>query len=139
VGASTKRRLTTRSLQQALRGKNVFPAIDGRSTEIRRLRRLVEHHLADIPQPSHAERTLIGRAGVLSVLLERMEVKFAKQQWRAAPDEVDSYGRCVSHLRRVLETLGLQRRSRDVTGLTLGDLLREDHRRQLEEADATAE
>ena len=117
MGASTKRKLTERGLRVALRGKDVFPQIDGRSHEIRRLRRCVERHLADIPEPSHAERVLIGRASVLTVLIETLERRFAKQEWRAAPEVMDSYGRAVSHLRRLLETLGMQRRAKAIPTL----------------------
>ena len=41
--------------------------------------------------------------------------------------DLDTFTRAVSHLRRLLETLGLQRRPRDVTP-SLADIMREDGR-----------
>jgi len=73
---------------------------------------------------SEAERRLIRRAAMLTLQLELME-----QRWAANEDQVvganqlDVYQRMTGALRRVLETLGLQRRLRDVTP-TLSDILR---------------
>jgi hypothetical protein len=46
--------------------------------------------------------------------------------------DLDRYGRAASHLRRLLETLGLERKPRDI-GPTLSDILREDWQRDQRE------
>ena len=95
---------------------DVLPALDARTRELRRLRRCVEAHIADRGGPeniSHAERVLIGRAGMLTALIEVQERKFANQNLKARPEDLDLYQPVVSCLRRVFETLGIQRRSRD--------------------------
>jgi len=43
--------------------------------------------------------------------LEQLEGKLSKGE----PVDLDSYTRASSHLRRILETLGIERRPRDVT------------------------
>ena len=54
---------------------------------------------------------------MLTVLTEMMEQGFAEQHMKVEAAELDSYQRAVNCLRRVLETVGLQRRPRDVTDL----------------------
>ena len=63
---------------------------------------------------SAAERSIIRRASVLTVELERMEAKFATAG-EASERDLDLYQRTAGNLRRLLEAIGLQRRSRDVT------------------------
>jgi hypothetical protein len=101
--------------------------LDQRSTLCRRLRDLIALHVRDLggeDNVSEAERRLIRRAAMLTLQLELME-----QRWAANEDQVvganqlDVYQRMTGALRRVLETLGLQRRLRDVTP-TLSDILR---------------
>ncbi len=62
--------------------------------------------------------------------MERLEAKFAAAGEADAAD-LDIYARVSANLRRLLESVGLQRRSRDVT--TFGDLLRQDQERQRRE------
>jgi hypothetical protein len=66
---------------------------------------------------------------VLTVELERLESKFATAG-SADVDDLDLYQRTAGNLRRLLEAVGIQRRSKDIRP-TLGDLLRQDHARQL--------
>ena len=55
------------------------------------------------------------------------------------PIELPDYLAAVNNLRRVLATIGLERKARDVGGLTLGDLMRMDiEDRQREAANAPA-
>ena len=72
---------------------------------------------------SEAERALLRRAVTLIVELERREVMFA-QAGAADDDALAIYQTTVNTLRRTLESLGLQRRPRDL-GPTLGQILRE--------------
>ena len=48
--------------------------------------------------------------------------------------DLDSYGRATSHLRRLFETLGLERRTRDVTTPSIAEYL-EQVRREGEKAE----
>jgi len=83
----------------------------------RRLRDVIEAHIADLGGPaaiSEAERSIVRRASTLTVELERLEAKFANAG-EASPGELDAYQRTANSLRRLLESVGLQRRQRNVT------------------------
>jgi len=47
----------------------------------------------------------------LAVELESMEARMSQEE----PVNLDSFGRAASHLRRLLEALGLCRRAKDIT------------------------
>jgi hypothetical protein len=107
--------------------------VDQRSVWVRRLRDLIREHLSDLggeANASTAERSIVRRAAVLEVELEQLETKFASAG-AADPNALDLYQRTAGNLRRLLESLGLQRRQRDITGLSLGEVLRQgiDHDR----------
>ena len=109
------------------RGKRYCRGIDGRSAWVRRAKGIIAAHLSDlggVENTSAAERSIIRRASTLTVELERFESKFATAG-EASPDDLEVYQRCANSLRRLLEAVGLQRRSRDITP-TLSDLIRED-------------
>jgi hypothetical protein len=89
-------------------------ARDQRSTWVRRLKEVLTDHFGDIPDASVAERSIIRRAAVLEVELEQLEAKFAAQG-EASVHALHTYQRCANTLRRLLESVGLQRRSKDVT------------------------
>jgi hypothetical protein len=95
-------------------GSALLPGIDGRSAWVRRCKDVIASHLSDIPDPSAAERSIIRRASVLTVELERLEAKFA-QAGEASAVELDAYARVAGNLRRLLEAVGLQRRARNVS------------------------
>jgi hypothetical protein len=63
---------------------------------------------------SAAERSIVRRASVITVELERLEAKFALAG-QASADDLDLYQRAAGNLRRLLEAVGLQRRPRDMT------------------------
>jgi hypothetical protein len=77
--------------------------------------------LGGIDNASAAERSLIRRASVMTVELERFEKKFALAG-EASEADLDLYQRTAGNLRRLLEAVGLQRRPRDVS-LSLRDRL----------------
>jgi hypothetical protein len=107
-------------------GSKLLPGIDGRSPWVRRAKDVIAAHLSDLggtDNTSAAERSIIRRAAVLTVELERLEAKFATAG-EASADELDIYARVAGNLRRLLEAIGLQRRAKDVTGLSLGEVLR---------------
>lgn len=85
----------------------------------RRCRDLIALHRSDIPEPSHAVESLIRRIAVHEVQLEQLEQRFAianeaGQEVDAA--ELDLYVRASGNLRRLLESVGLQRHARDISG-----------------------
>jgi hypothetical protein len=100
-------------------GKTLFAqGGDQRSPWARRLRDIMALHVADRGGPdviSEAQRSLIRRAGTLTVELERLEAKFATGQ--AAEGALDVYQRAANSLRRLLEAIGLDRVPKDVTDL----------------------
>jgi hypothetical protein len=100
--------------------------VDGRSTWVRRLRDLIAIHLSDlggVDNVSEAERSIIRRIATLTVELERMESTFATAG-EATPAQLDLYQRTANSLRRLLESVGIERRAKNVTP-TLSDILNE--------------
>ena len=84
----------------------MLQGVDGRTTWARRLRDLIELHLKDLGGPrSVSTNSIIRRAAILTVELERLEAKFAQA---GGPDaaELDLYQRTAGGLRRLLESLG---------------------------------
>ena len=94
-------------------GSALLPGVDGRSAWVRRTKDVIAAHLSDVPDASAAERSIIRRAAVLTVELERLEAQFALAG-EADAETLDLYGRVSGNLRRLLEAVGLQRRTRDV-------------------------
>jgi hypothetical protein len=125
---SADRPLTQRS--RVTNGKTLFAAGgDMRSPWARRLRDLIGLHISDlggIENVSEAERSLVRRAAVLTVELERLEARFAVNE--ASGDDLDLYQRTAGNLRRLLESLGLRRRPREI------DLEADDAYRTYEQA-----
>jgi len=98
-------------------GSALLSGVDQRSTWVRRLKETLADHLSDIPDASAAERSIIRRASVLTVELEQLETRFA-QAGEASADDHDLYQRCSSSLRRLLESIGIQRRTKPVPNLS---------------------
>jgi hypothetical protein len=97
-------------------GSALLLGVDGRSAWVRRCRELIADHVADLggeDNTSAAERSIIRRASVMTVELERLEAKFA-QAGEASERDLDLYIRAAGNLRRLLEAIGLQRRQREV-------------------------
>ena len=95
----------------------LLAGVDQRSPWVRRCKDLISLHLADIggeDAASAAERSIIRRACVMTVELERLETKFAAAG-QATAEDLDLYQRTAGNLRRLLEAIGLKRRPRDVT------------------------
>jgi hypothetical protein len=109
-------------------GSALLPGVDGRSPWVRRCKDVIAGHIADlggVDNCSAAERSIIRRASVLTVELERLEAKFATAG-EASTEDLDLYQRTAGNLRRLLEAVGLERRARTIGGPTFGDLLRGD-------------
>jgi hypothetical protein len=110
-------------------GSIVLRDVDGRTARMRRLRDLIEMHVDDLGGPtqvSEAERSICRRIGTLTVELETLEAKF-EDQGEALPNQLDLYQRTAGNLRRLLESIGLQRRPRNVTPQTLAQYIDAKH------------
>jgi hypothetical protein len=60
---------------------------------------------------SEAQHSLIRRVATLEIECERLECRLGEGN----DIDLDIYARTASHLRRMLETLGIERAKRDVT------------------------
>ena len=110
-------------------GSQLLVGCDHRSARMRRLKDLIGGHVADLGGRdliSEAEFCLVRRAAILTLELELLEAKFEAHDG-AKVQELECYQRVASSLRRLLESLGLRRRQRDVTP-SLGDILSAEHR-----------
>jgi hypothetical protein len=97
-------------------GTALLPGVDGRSAWIRRCKDVIAAHLSDLggeDNTSAAERSIIRRAATLTVELERLEAAFARAGEASAAD-IDLYARVAANLRRLLESVGLKRRAREI-------------------------
>ena len=87
---------------------------DGRGAWVRRWRDIAELHMIDGGGEavlSEAQKSLCRRAATLEVNLEQLEAKMSEGQGV----DLDVFNRLSGNLRRILETIGLERRGRDVT------------------------
>ena len=111
--ATTRSRLTN--------GADLLPTVDQRSTWARLFRDLTESladHVGGADRMSEPQRMICRRIAALEVELIHYEAKFAGI--RAADREptasdLDAYSRFANTQRRLLESLGMDRRPRDVT------------------------
>jgi hypothetical protein len=97
-------------------GSVLLVGVDQRSAWVRRCKDILASHLSDLggeDNTSAAERSIIRRASVMTVELERLEAKFAVAG-EADADELDQYSRIAANMRRLLEAVGLRRRPREV-------------------------
>jgi hypothetical protein len=97
---------------------------DGRSQWTRRWRDLVELHASDCGGAdtiSEAKLSLCRRVAAIEVQLELMEARMSEGVVTDA--ELDLYNRLSGNLRRILESLGLERVAKPVNGpLTLAEI-----------------
>jgi hypothetical protein len=110
-------RRPSRQKSRQANGTALLPGVDGRSAWVRRCKELIADHISDLggaDNASAAERSIIRRACVLTVELERMETAFALAG-EASAEDLEIYARVAGNLRRLLEAVGLQRRARNVT------------------------
>jgi hypothetical protein len=94
--------------------KRLFVEAGGRTAWARRYRDLLELHADDLGGTSllsEAQHSLIRRVATLEIELERLEGRLSEGN----DVDLDIYARTASHLRRLLETLGIERAKRDVT------------------------
>jgi hypothetical protein len=83
----------------------------------RRFRDLLALHINDLGGPdnvSEGERAIVRRAATLMVELERMETEFAGDNGGTL-ETLELYQRCANTMSRLLRSVGLKRRAKDVT------------------------
>jgi hypothetical protein len=101
------------------KGSAVMPrSVDGRSMYQRRFRDVFALLLADAggdDRASEAIKSMVRRASTLTVELERYECLFADADDGATPEQLDCYQRMTNTLRRLLLSIGTDRKPRDVT------------------------
>ena len=108
-------------------------SIDQRTAWARRFRDLLALHLNDLGGFDHAteaEKAIIRRACTLITEAEIMEEGFARHGG-AKLDELEIYQRISSTMRRLLESVGLGRRAKDVTP-SLEQYLKTKSRQQID-------
>jgi hypothetical protein len=97
----------------------VIADLDHRGAWARRLKDLIFNHLSDlggIDNVSEAEKVLVRRAAMLTLQLELLEQRFSKNEnGEASRQQIETYQRCTNTLRRTLESLGIERRAKDIT------------------------
>jgi hypothetical protein len=106
-------------------GSALLLGVDGRNAWVRRCKDIITAHLSDLggeDNTSAAERSIVRRISTLTVELELLEARFAAAG-AATPDDLDLYIRGSGNLRRLLESIGLRRRPKEV-GPSLGEILR---------------
>jgi hypothetical protein len=95
-------------------GARLFVEGSGTSAWSRRYADLIAGHCSDMGSRdtiSEAQFSLIKRAAAIECELEVLEGRLS----RGEPVDLDCFGRGASHLRRILESLGLERKPRNVT------------------------
>src|SRR4029077_20245971 len=92
-------------------GRQLFIEGNPHSAWSRRFHDLVLGHVGDLGGAdllSEAQFSLIRRAAAIECELERLDARLSAGE----PVDLDSYGRCAGHLRRLFETIGVERRQR---------------------------
>jgi hypothetical protein len=109
-------------------GKHVF--VEGnnkRSPWTRRFKDILAQIIADLGGAdllSEGQRQIARRAATISIMCEKLEI------------DLEQYGQLTDRLGRCFNRLGLKRQARDVTGLTLADLIQQDQRSERERREA---
>jgi hypothetical protein len=88
--------------------------LDGRTNAAKGARRLVadlENDLGGSDRLSAGERVIVARAAIATVMIEDIETRWLSGH----PFDVAAYCSLVNVQRRLLTTVGLQRRPRDIT------------------------
>jgi hypothetical protein len=116
-------------------GRGLLPGtVDGRTLWCRRFRdlnALIIDDLGGDDLVTEAQRAIVRRAALLITECERLETGFAVAG-AASLAELEVYSRISNSQRRLLESLGLKRRAKDVTPPSLHEYLR---RRPMEAAE----
>jgi hypothetical protein len=95
-------------------GRALFNGGDPNSAWSRRYADLLADHVSDaggMEWVSAAKFSLIRRITSLECEIERLEARLS----RGDDVDLDAFGRACSHLRRLFEAIGIERRAKDVT------------------------
>jgi hypothetical protein len=106
LGAQSKQRSAVANGNATLLGGK-----DERAVYVRRMKEIAQDYVADlggIESTSTAQRSLIRRAAVLTVEMEKLETRLAEDPM-SGERTLDLYSRTAGNLRRILETLGVKR------------------------------
>jgi hypothetical protein len=98
------------------------------SAYARRLRDLIAAFVSDLGGMdvcSEAERALVRRASVMVLQLEMLEASWSQNGGAASEKSLIVYQRTASALRRILRDVGLKRRAKDVTTVSLDAIMQE--------------
>ena len=103
-------------------GRELFIDGDSNSAWSRRYYDLIAGHVADLGGAdilSQNQFSLIRCCATIECELERLDAMLSRNQ----AIDLDSYARVAGHLRRIFETLGLERRQRDISPPTVEQYL----------------
>jgi hypothetical protein len=106
--------LPPRQRSAVTNNRRMFVEGDGNSKWARRYRDLIAAHCQDlggVDLLSEAQLSLIKRASAIELELEQAEGRLSMGQ----EVDLDTFGRATSHLRRLFEVLGIERKARDVS------------------------
>jgi hypothetical protein len=126
--------LPPRTRSAVTNGKRLFVEGKQNTKWARRYRDLVAGHISDLQGGdgmSEAQLSLIKRASTIELELEQMEGKLSK----GLQIDLDLFTRSAGHLRRILETLGLERRPKQIDEASLADAEYERALQRLEAED----
>jgi hypothetical protein len=110
-------------------GRRLFVEGDPNSAWSRRYRDLILLHSSDlggVDRLSAAQQSLVRRVSAIEVACEMMEGMMSAGE----KVDIDVFTRSSSHLRRLLETLGIERKAKDVTP-TLSSVIDDIHRKKV--------
>jgi len=129
----------TRVRSAITNGSQLLLDVDHRSAWMRRLRDIIQGHVADaggIDLLSTAEQSIVKRASMLELQCEMLETAFAANDGMATSHQLQLYQRTANSTRRLLEAIGLKRAQRDITPDL--DQYMASKRRKAEEAEEVA-
>jgi hypothetical protein len=107
--------LSARKLRSAVtNGRKLFVRGEGNTAWARRYRDLIAGHCSDMGGRdllSEAQISLVKRVSTIELELEQAEGRLSMGQ----SIDLDQYTRAAGHLRRILESLGLERKPKPIT------------------------
>lgn len=118
TGVRKRAELTQSKLRSAItNGAVLLDNLDHRGAWARRLRDLIAAILSDRggeAEVSEGVKVLARRASMLTLQLELLEQTFADQGGAATGTQLETYQRTTNTLRRLIQTLGLEREAREL-------------------------
>jgi hypothetical protein len=113
--------------------RGLLPGAPHRDVWSRRFRDLTALHVSDLGSDiTSSEEAILRRCICLQIELERREVLFATNGG-ATDGQLQIYQQTSNSLRRLLESLGLKRRTKDANDLTLDQYLASEERAEAAE------